>query len=116
MADLPLLIAAIRLDTGNMNRDAVIQYLILDRLDKIHRCNHATWLARLLEGGFVGFANMSDQQLRQECAERGLDCDSRQESTHRPPDGDDEEELPDDAEHLLRGFGWIAPGAADRSS
>ncbi len=114
MADLPLLIAAIRLDTGNMNRDAVIQYLILDRLDKIHRCNHATWLARLLEGGFVGFANMTDQQLVQECVARGIECDLH--ASHVDPEADADDDATEDLEHFIPSHGHRGSNSVDHSS
>lgn len=97
-----------------MNREAVIQYLILDRLDKIHRCHQTTWLAVLLERGFVGFANMSDQQLGQECAARGLDCDLQTGHGHQEADADDEPA--DDLEHFMPALDHRDSGSVDHSA
>jgi len=72
-----------------MHRQIIIQCLILDCMDRFYRCHQSTWLAAILEGGFVGFAHMSDQQLRQECADRGLDCEERQ--LHQVQEADDED-------------------------
>jgi hypothetical protein len=96
-----------------MHRQIIIQCLILDCMDRFYRCHQSTWLAAILEGGFVGFAHMSDQQLRQECADRGLDCENH--LLHLPPEADDEDAAPDIDRHLLEPLGLPSASPGDWS-
>lgn len=79
-----------------MQRDFLIQSLVLDSIEKLRGDRFPFWLHAILESGFVGFANMSEEELRRQCARRGLrledDLDEpTREEFDDDPDEDDEE-------------------------
>jgi len=55
-----------------MNREWMIQKLIESQVDYITQHGCGLWLYNILERGFMGFGNMSDEQLLREMRERGL--------------------------------------------
>lgn len=55
-----------------MRREYMIQALVLDSMDRMLVLGHYLWIHSVLENGFVGFAHMSDEELRHECARRAL--------------------------------------------
>jgi hypothetical protein len=79
-----------------MNREAIIQKLIESQVDYITRHGCGIWLHDILERGFVGFGNMSDEQLLQEMRERGIKCEI--ENKPWPVDEDDDDPEPDEDE------------------
>jgi hypothetical protein len=79
-----------------MQRDFLIQSLVLDSIEKLRDDHLPLWLHAILENGFVGFANMSEEELRRQCARRGLRLEDDLEEPAREefdddPDEDDEE-------------------------
>lgn len=87
-----------------MRRNSAIEVLVLDHIYKIIEYRYTVWLHSILENGFVGFANMSDDELRHACAERKLCCEEDfleppQEEFDDDPDPDDDEE-----EEAVRGL------------
>lgn len=78
-----------------INRDVVIERLVLDCVEKLHTYRCTQWLQFILEQGFAGYANMTDEQLRKECALRGVSWED--DFTHAPSDEEfDEDEEEDD--------------------
>ena len=55
-----------------MHRDAMIDLLVLDCLENAAAGRRGIWLLSILRDGFAGFARMSDAQLSDEFARRGL--------------------------------------------
>lgn len=89
-----------------MRRDLAIEALVLDCVYRIAEYRYTVWLHSILENGFAGFANMSDDELRRACAERGLRCEEDfRESPHEEfdddPDADDDEEEETEARGFL---------------
>lgn len=54
-----------------MNREAMIDLLVLDGLERA-TTSRALWLMGILRDGFPGFANMPDESLAREFSLRGL--------------------------------------------
>lgn len=75
-----------------MRRDLVINFLVLDCVNKIIERRHTLWLHLILTNGFSGFANMSDAELRRTYAERGLLCEEGFDDDANDDDDDDEDE------------------------
>jgi hypothetical protein len=73
-----------------MNRELIIQKLIESKVDYITRHGCGIWLHDILERGFVGFANMPDEQLLREMRQRGIKCEM--DNTPWPLDEDDDED------------------------
>ena len=55
-----------------MNRQQLIQMLVIDSIEHLQQCRHSLWLQSVLEDGFSGFSNMPDEQLLRECRWRGI--------------------------------------------
>lgn len=55
-----------------MHREAMIDLLVLDCLEQAVTGRRGIWLLSILRDGFAGFAKMSDAQLAEEFAQRGL--------------------------------------------
>lgn len=55
-----------------MNREAMIDLLVLDGLERATMASRTLWLMGMLRDGFAGFANMSDESLAREFSLRGL--------------------------------------------
>jgi hypothetical protein len=55
-----------------MHREAMIDLLVLDCLEQTVAGRRGIWLLSILRDGFVGFAGMTDAQLAEEFARRGL--------------------------------------------
>lgn len=55
-----------------MHREAMIDLLVLDCLERSVTARGGIWLLAILREGFVGFANMDDARLADEFARRGL--------------------------------------------
>lgn len=55
-----------------MQREAMIDLLVLDCLEHAVAGRRGIWLLSILRDGFAGFAKMSDAQLAEEFAQRGL--------------------------------------------
>lgn len=55
-----------------MHREAMIDLLVLDCLENAAAGRRGIWLLSILRDGFAGFAKMSDAQLADEFARRGL--------------------------------------------
>ncbi|KAB2923277.1 MAG: hypothetical protein F9K30_11050 [Dechloromonas sp.] len=87
-----------------MKREEMIRLLVLDRLEHREDLRRYMHLHHVLENGFRGFRNLSDDELRTEIRTLGLDA-----AFDRDPDasaGDDA--LDDDADFdssRLAGFG-----------
>jgi hypothetical protein len=79
-----------------MRREFFIEALVVDSVVRILDRNKLVWLNQILEHGFRGFANMSDEQLRDEFIERGLAL-----SDIEPPD-DDHHHLDEHDESLFQ--------------
>ena len=74
-----------------MNRELIIQKLIESHVDYITRHGCGLWLHNVLERGFMGFGNMSDQQLLLEMHGRGL----KDEFEKKPWSVDEEDDEPE---------------------
>jgi hypothetical protein len=59
-----------------MQRESMIDLLVLDCFEKMTDSSRGIWLLSVLRDGFVGFARMSDGQLAGEMARRGLCADA----------------------------------------
>jgi len=59
-----------------MQRESMIDLLVLDCFEKMADSSRGIWLLSVLREGFVGFARMSDEQLAGEMLRRGLRLDS----------------------------------------
>ena len=59
----------------NTNRDWIVNCLVQYQLERIRDGHYGLWLLNLLEKGFAGFDNMSDEQLRVELKKRGLQAE-----------------------------------------
>jgi hypothetical protein len=82
---------------ATVNRELIIQKLIESQVDYITRHGCSLWLHNVLERGFKGFSNMTDEQLLLEMRQRGL----RYEFENRPwpvDEEDDDEPEPEDEE------------------
>lgn len=82
-----------------MNRDLIIQKLIESQIDYITRHGCGLWLHNVLERGFTGFGNMSEEQLRREMRQRGI----RDEFDNKPwplDEEDDDEFEPEEDEDI----------------
>jgi hypothetical protein len=79
-----------------MHREAMIDLLVFDCLERSVTARGGIWLMTLLRDGFVGFANMDDGRLATEFARRGLP------GIDEPPGTDDDagDALDDHPSHL----------------
>lgn len=89
-----------------MHRDLVIDSLVRDCMEKFIESRHTLWFQLILANGFSGFANMSDEELRRACAERGLRCEDdlhaqQQEEFNDEPETDDDGEDEYEVRNLL---------------
>lgn len=89
-----------------MHRDLVIDSLVRDCMEKFIESRHTLWFQLILANGFSGFANMSDEELRCACAERGLRCEDdlhaqQQEEFNDEPETDDDGEDEYEVRNLL---------------
>jgi hypothetical protein len=73
-----------------MQRESMIDLLVLDCFERMADSSRGIWLLSVLREGFVGFDRMSDGQLKQEMARRGLRVDAGSMEVEA-----DEWELPD---------------------
>lgn len=62
-----------------MQREHIIQVLVVDCLVSIFDRNQYCWLQGILENGFRGFAKMSNEELLMELRHRKLDVANPQE-------------------------------------
>jgi hypothetical protein len=85
-----------------MNKEIIIQKLIESQVDYITRHGCGIWLHDILERGFAGFGNMSDEQLMREMRQRGIEIE--RDDKPWPVDEEDDEPEPDD-EDLRRLIG-----------
>lgn len=81
-------------------RDWLVQALVIDSVQKLEADHLSLWLHSILETGFVGFANMGEEELRHECARRGLRLEDelgepKYEEFDDDPDEDDDDDLLD---------------------
>ena len=58
-----------------MSRDEMIALLISDTLEKVMNLRQVFMLQGILENGFLGYTNWSDEELRQELHGRGFGSD-----------------------------------------
>lgn len=56
-----------------MSRNEMIEVLVNDTVERMVELRQVFWLQGILENGFAGFANWSDDDLRRELKGRGLD-------------------------------------------
>jgi hypothetical protein len=56
-----------------MSRDEMIAVLINDTVERMVVMRQVFWLHGILENGFAGFAQWSDEELRRELSGRGFD-------------------------------------------
>lgn len=56
-----------------MSRNEMIAVLVNDTVERMLDLRQVFWLQGILENGFAGFANWSDDDLRREFKGRGLD-------------------------------------------
>lgn len=89
-----------------MHRDLVIDSLVRDCMEKFIESRHTLWFQLILANGFSGFANMSDEELRRACAERGLRCEDdlhaqQQQEFNDEPETDDDGEDEYEVRNLL---------------
>lgn len=80
----------------SMQRESIIEALVLKCVDRIISYRSPVWIHSLLENGFVGFANMRDDELRHACIKYGLRyeeyfCESLHEEFDSHPDSDNDE-------------------------
>jgi hypothetical protein len=76
-----------------MDREQLIQRLIHDQLEKLDSHKYSHRLLRVLEDGFRGFAEMSDEELAEELSRRGLDGElDGAEPADEPAVADEDEE------------------------
>lgn len=54
------------------DREKVIEALINDDFDAIVNCHSWDYLYDILQGGHIGYSNMTDNELVDECAERDI--------------------------------------------
>lgn len=57
---------------AQFDREKAIEVLIEDDMNVIIDCGHDTYLADILHNGFIGYRNLTDNQLVDECEERGI--------------------------------------------
>ncbi|WP_153117435.1 hypothetical protein [Rhodocyclus tenuis] len=69
-----------------MDRESMIDLLVLDCFEKLSASRHGVWLLGILRDGFAGFAALSDDELRAEVRRRGLDIEPLDDPAK---DGDD---------------------------
>ncbi len=62
-----------------MERERIIETLMVDCLVNIFDRNQYCWLQGIIENGFRGFAKMSDEELLMELKHRNLDVAASQE-------------------------------------
>lgn len=79
-----------------MRREHMIEALVVDSLVRILDRNRLVWLNEILEQGFKGFANMSNDELKREFAARGLS------SSELEPAQDDFGQDDEDEQNLLQ--------------
>jgi hypothetical protein len=82
-----------------MSRELVVQRLIEDQAERIRRGWCGLWLLHILESGFRGFDNMSDEELAHELQRRGLRAEFDDRDV--PVDEEDDAEFEDDDELSL---------------
>lgn len=71
-SNLALLSRGGRGDSIVISRDEMIAVLICDTVERIAISKHVFWLQCILEDGFSGFAQWSDEELISELQDRGL--------------------------------------------
>jgi len=54
------------------DREKVIELLINDDFDAIINCGSYDYLSDILQSGHIGYDNMTDNELVDECEERGI--------------------------------------------
>ncbi len=87
-----------------MSRDEVIALLVSDTIERMLSQRQIFWLQRILENGFPGYANWSDEDLQREMGERGLDDKVSEDAT----DGDFYEFAADECPgEYLAGQCWV---------
>jgi hypothetical protein len=69
----------------------MIQLLVVQGVDSVDSFRGTLWLQKILEQGFLGYANLSDEALAAEIVAQGLDrfadAEDEQEDWLRPDDG-----------------------------
>ncbi len=58
----------------DMNREQMIEWLIDNDMDYINTAGGMEWVRTILESGFNGYANDSDEELQAEILERDQDA------------------------------------------
>jgi hypothetical protein len=86
-----------------MSRETIIQKLIESQVNYITRHGCGLWLHNILEQGFKGFGNMSDDQLRKEMHQRGLRNDADDASLLVGDEDDGDSSFEDDDLHCVLG-------------
>lgn len=94
-----------------MRRESIIEALVLNCVDRIISYRSPAWVHSILENGFVGFANMRDDELRQACTEYGLRyeedfCESLHEEFDSHPDSEDDESDEMEIRSVLTPVAW----------
>ncbi len=84
-----------------MIRDEMIAVLVCDTLERVMIMRQVFWLQGILESGFVGFSQWSDEELRCEMRGRGLDPGNSADDA-----GDDDSADRQDGEEFMRYAGY----------
>lgn len=71
-----------------MDRESMIDLLVLDCFEKLSASRQGVWLLGILRDGFAGFAALSDDELRAELRRRGLDAEPLDDPAKDGGDGD----------------------------
>lgn len=93
-----------------MNKEIIIQKLIESQIDYITRHGCGLWLHNILERGFVGFGNMSEEQLLREMRQRGIKDEF--DNKPWPVDEDDDDDAEQEDEDVRKLIGECATGDA----
>lgn len=74
-----------------MTRDEMIQLLVIHGVECVDSFRGTLWLQKILEQGFLGYANLPDEALAAEIVAQGLDrfvdAEDEHEDWSRPDDG-----------------------------
>ena len=89
-----------------MDRDTIIERLIAADLEKLHVGQYSRRLLQVVEREFRSFGRMSDAELAQELARRGLASGPLPDPVDYDYEDDDEDEDEDDDEEAS----WLVQG------
>ncbi len=94
-------------------RDQLVRSLVIDSVERLRADQLGLWLHTILEDGFIGFANMNEEDLLRECIRRGLRLEEHfEELPHEEYDDDPD----DDEEELLGLFAHDRQGGLSANS